>query len=173
MSENSPVLCKYCDPICKNNSLGQFYYKELTGYLTFETINHGTHDLFRGCYDYSWNDCRVQTKYSIQTKQTDLSRAALDKNPNSNENLHLASTKTDSLIGLSSPLSGTEISDLEIRVHCGFYVWHSISNSNLLIRPYGFESHTGMKITQDHWGSQLWLLHLGGQNHASCVQECR
>ena len=65
-------------PSAIENSLGPFYYKASTGYLSLEAINRGTHGFFllRGCYGCSRNDSSIQTTYSVYTKQAYLVRAS-------------------------------------------------------------------------------------------------
>lgn len=97
-------------PSVIDNSLGPFYYKASTGYLTFDTINHGTHGLFLlGVTMIILGMIVAYKPHILYTRNRPISTENLWlKYPNWNENLQLASTKTDSLIGLSSLLNDTE-----------------------------------------------------------------
>jgi len=97
-------------PSAIDNSLGAFYYKASTGYLTFETINYGTHGFFLlGVAMIILGMIVAYKPHILYTRNRPVSAEQLwTKYPNWNENLQLANTKTDSLIGLSSMLNDTE-----------------------------------------------------------------
>ena len=154
-----------------DNSLGPFYYKASIGYLTFETINYGTHGFFLLGVSMIFLGMIVAYKpHILYTRNRPNSTEQLwTKYPNWDENLQLAISKTDSLIGLSNLLSDKE-RYLEIWIHSGFYLWHSISSFYLLTCPNKFDSHKGIKITQDHWSTKVRLLHIACQNHVQWGQ---
>ncbi len=97
-------------PSAIDNSLGPFYYKASTGYLTFDTINYDTHGFFLlGVSMIILGMIVAYKPHILYTRNRPISTEQLwTKYPNWNENLQLANTKTDSLIGLSSLLNDTE-----------------------------------------------------------------
>lgn len=97
-------------PSAIDNSLGPLYYKASTGYLAFDTINFGTHGFFLlGVSMIILGMILAYKPHILYTQNRPISAEQLwTKYPNWNENLQLANTKTDSLIGLSSLLNDTE-----------------------------------------------------------------
>jgi hypothetical protein len=97
-------------PSAIENSLGPFYYKASTGYLSLEAINRGTHGFFLlGVAMVVLGMIVAYKPHILYTRNRPISSEQLwTKYPNWNENLQLASPKTDSLIGLPSLLNDTE-----------------------------------------------------------------
>jgi len=97
-------------PSAIDDSLGPFYYKASTGYLTFDTINYGTHGFFLlGVAMIILGMIVAYKPHILYTRNRPISEISFGtKYPNWNENLQLVNTKTDSLIGLSSLLNDTE-----------------------------------------------------------------
>jgi hypothetical protein len=97
-------------PSTIDNSLGPLYYKASTGYLTFETIIYGTHGFFLlGVAMIIVGMIVAYKPHILYTRNRPISAEQLwTKYPNWNENLQLANTRTDSLIGLSGLLNETE-----------------------------------------------------------------
>ena len=97
-------------PSATDNSLGPFYYKASTGYMTFDTINYGTHGFFLlGASMIILGMIVAYKPHILYTRNRPISAEQLwTKYPNWNEDLQLANTKTDSLIGLSSLLNDKE-----------------------------------------------------------------
>ena len=97
-------------PSAIDNSLGPFYYKASTGYMTFDTINYGTHGFFLlGVSMIILGKIVAHKPHILYTRNRPISaEQPWTKYPNWNENLQLANTKTDSLIRLSSLLNDTE-----------------------------------------------------------------
>ncbi|HKQ22766.1 MAG TPA: hypothetical protein VJS91_12045 [Nitrososphaeraceae archaeon] len=93
-----------------DNSLGPFYYKASTGYLTFETINYGTHGFFLLGVSMIFLGMIVAYKPNIlYTRNRPIPTEQLwTKYPNWDENLQLAVSNTDTFIGLSKLLNGTK-----------------------------------------------------------------
>jgi len=97
-------------PSITTNSLGPLYYKASFGYLNFEAINRGTHGFFLlGVAMVVLGMIVAYKPYILYTRNRPLSADQLwAKYPKWNEKLQLASTKTESLIGLPSMMSDTE-----------------------------------------------------------------
>jgi hypothetical protein len=97
-------------PVVFSSSLGPFYYKASIGYLNFEAINRGTHGFFLlGAAMVILGLVVAYKPYILYTRNRPMSTDKLwAKYPKWNEKLQLASTKTESLIGLPSLLSDTE-----------------------------------------------------------------
>lgn len=97
-------------PFVFSSSLGPFYYKASIGYLNFEAINRGTHGFFLlGVAMVILGMIVAYKPYILYTRNRPISTDQLwAKYPKWNEKLQLASTKTESLIGLPSLLSDTE-----------------------------------------------------------------
>jgi len=93
-----------------DNSLGPFYYKASTGYLTFETINYGTHAFFLLGASMIILGMIVAYKPNIlYTRNRPIPTEQLwTKYPNWDENLQLANSSTDTFIGLSNLLNDSE-----------------------------------------------------------------
>jgi hypothetical protein len=97
-------------PSATGNSLGPFYYKASTGYLTFEAINDGTHGFFLlGVAMVVLGLIVAYKPHILYTRNRPISAEQLwTKYPNWDENLQIANSKIDSLIGLPSLLNDTE-----------------------------------------------------------------
>lgn len=97
-------------PSVTTNSLGPLYYKASYGYFNFEAINRGTHGFFLlGVAMVVLGMIVAYKPYILYTRNRPLSADQLwAKYPKWNEKLQLASTKTESLIGLPSMMSDTE-----------------------------------------------------------------
>jgi hypothetical protein len=97
-------------PSAIGNSLGPFYYKASTGYLNLETLNRGSHGFFLlGVAMIILGMIVAYKPQVLYTRNRPISAEQFwTKYPSWNENLQLASTKTDSLIGLPSLLNDTE-----------------------------------------------------------------
>ena len=97
-------------PSAMDNSLGPFYYKASTGYLSLETINRSTHGFFLlGVAMVILGMIVAYKPHILYTRNRPISSEQLwTKYPYWNDNVQLASTKTDSLIGLPSLLNDTE-----------------------------------------------------------------
>ena len=97
-------------PVVFSGSLGPFYYKAAIGYLNFEAINRSTHGFFLlGVSMVILGMVVAYKPYILYTRNRPISTDQLwAKYRKWNEKLHLASTKTESLIGLPSLLSDTE-----------------------------------------------------------------
>ena len=93
-----------------DNLLGPFYYKASTGYLTYETINYGTHGFFLlGVAMIILGMIVAYKPHILYTRNRPISAEPLwTKYPDWNENLQLVNTRTDSIIKLSSLLNDTE-----------------------------------------------------------------
>lgn len=89
-------------PSVVSDSQGAFYYKASIGNLNFEAINHGSHGFFLLGVAMVVFGTIIGYKPSIlYTKNRPISAENIwDKYPKWNEKLELASTKTESLIGL-------------------------------------------------------------------------
>lgn len=97
-------------PSAIGNSLGPFYYKAYTGYLNLETINRGTHGFFLlGVAMVILGMIVAYKPHILYTRNRPIPAEQLWTNyPDWSENLQLATTKTDSLIGLPSLLNDTD-----------------------------------------------------------------
>lgn len=97
-------------PSAATNSLGPLYYKESFGYLNFEAINRATHGFFLlGVAMVILGMIVAYKPHVLYTRNRPISADQLwAKYPPWNEKLQLASTKTESLIGLPSMMSDTE-----------------------------------------------------------------
>lgn len=94
-----------------DNSLGPFYYKASTGYLTFETIIYGTHGLFflLGTSMIILGMIVAYKPHILYTRSRPIPTEQLwTKYPNLDENLQLANSNTDTFIGLSNLLNDSE-----------------------------------------------------------------
>lgn len=97
-------------PFVTTNSLGPLYYKTSYGYFNFEEINRGTHGFFLlGVAMVILGMIVAYKPYILYTRNRPMSIEHLwSKYPQWNEKLQLASTKTESLIGLPTMMSDTE-----------------------------------------------------------------
>jgi hypothetical protein len=97
-------------PSVFSNSLGPLYYKASIGYLNFDAINRSTHGFFLLGVAMVILGMIVAYKPNIlYTRNRPMSADQLWATyPQWNEKLQLASTKTESLIGLPSMMSDTE-----------------------------------------------------------------
>ena len=97
-------------PFVFSSSLGPLYYKASIGYLNFDAISRSTHGFFLlGIAMVILGMVVAYKPYILYTRNRPVSTDQLwAKYPKWNEKLHLASTKTESLIGLPSLLSDTD-----------------------------------------------------------------
>ena len=124
-------------PFFFSSSLGPFYYKASIGYLNFEAINRVMHMLFSSwrCHGYSWDDSRIQA-HILYTRNRPISTDQLGQSIQSGMKNYSSQHKDRILDWAAKSVERhREISTLEIRIHTRFDLWHSISGSNLFIRP--------------------------------------
>jgi hypothetical protein len=97
-------------PSVEFDSQGTFYYKASIGNLNLEAINHGSHGFFLLGIAMVVFGIIIGYKPSIlYTKNRPISAQNIwDNYPKWNEKLNLASTKTESLIGLPYLMTDTE-----------------------------------------------------------------
>lgn len=97
-------------PSVVSGSQGTFYYKASIGNLNFEGINHGSHGFFLlGIAMVVFGIIIGYRPSILYTKNRPISAENIwDKYPKWNEKFELASTKTESLIGLPYLMTDTE-----------------------------------------------------------------
>jgi hypothetical protein len=91
-----------------DNSLGPFYYKASTGYLSFETINYGTHGFFLLGASILGMIVAYKRNILFTRNRPTPTEQLWTKYPNWDENLQLANSNTDTFIGLSNLLNDKE-----------------------------------------------------------------